>query len=299
MNKRKLIIFLLCAFLPMIAAGMVMHLLGGSPSALSPEPMAGNKAQTIVVILLTTAAMLFPMIAVIITQRVTKEPVLKGLDISFRINRWWFIGWLLMPVIAVAVLGVTLPMPGAVWNPDNEIVRTALESMPEGVGLWGMLAITLLSGLYAGITLNALFAFGEEIAWRGYLLKLFEGKKFMTTALLTGIIWGLWHAPIILNGHNYPQHPVIGVLMMVVFCVLLTPMLMYFRKKSGSVIVPAIMHGTFNGVVGITQIMVTPANDLLYGGSGLAGFITILVIDIFIYIYDRFISGENILGSEI
>lgn len=299
MNKRKLIIFLLCAFLPTIAAGMVMHLLGGSPSALSIEPLEGNKVQAIAVIALTTAAMLFPMIAVIITQRVTKEPVLKGLGISFKINRWWFIGWLLMPVIAVAVLGVTLLMPGAVWNPDNEIIRTALESMPEGVGLWGMLAITLFSGLYAGITLNALFAFGEEIAWRGYLLKLFEGKKFMTTALLTGTIWGLWHAPIILNGHNYPQHPVIGVLMMVMFCVLLTPMLMYFRKKSGSVIVPAIMHGTFNGVIGITLIMVTPANDLLYGGSGLAGFITILVIDIFIYIYDRFISRENILGSEI
>ena len=276
-----------------------MHLLGGSPSALSIEPLEGNKVQAIAVIALTTAAMLFPMIAVIITQRVTKEPVLKGLDISFKINRWWFIGWLLMPVIAVAVLGVTLLMPGAVWNPDNEIIRTALESMPEGIGLWGMLAITLFSGLYAGITLNALFAFGEEIAWRGYLLKLFEGKKFMTTALLTGTIWGLWHAPIILNGHNYPQHPVIGVLMMVVFCVLLTPMLMYFRKKSGSVIVPAIMHGTFNGVIGITLIMVTPANDLLYGGSGLAGFITILIIDIFIYIYDRFISRENILGSEI
>lgn len=299
MNSRKLIIFILCAFLPMVAIGVIMHLFGGSPAGLSADVMTENPTKAIVGIILSAGAMLLPMIAVIITQLLSKEPVLKGLDISFKINRWWFIGWLLMPVIAVAVLGVTLLMPGAVWNPDNEIIRTALESMPEGIGLWGMLAITLLSGLYSGITLNALFAFGEEIAWRGYLLKLFEGKKFMTTALLTGTIWGLWHAPIILNGHNYPQHPVIGVLMMVVFCVLLTPMLMYFRKKSGSVIVPAIMHGTFNGVIGITLIMVTPANDLLYGGSGLAGFITILVIDISIYIYDRFISRENILGSEI
>ena len=121
----------------------------------------------------------------------------------------------------------------------------------------------------------------------------------MTTALLTGTIWGLWHAPIILNGHNYPQHPVIGVLMMIVFCVLLTPMLMYFRQKSGSVIVPAIMHGTFNGVVGITLILVTPANDLLYGASGLAGFITLALIDAVIYFYDHFISKENILRSEI
>ena len=298
MNSRKLIIFILCAFLPMVAIGVIMHLLGGSPAGLSTDVMTENPTKAIVGIILSAGAMLLPMIAVIITQLLSKEPVLKGLDISFKINRWWFIGWLLMPVIAVMVLGVTLLMPGAVWSPDNEIIQTALESLPAGIGVWGMLAITLFSGLYAGITINGIFAFGEEIAWRGYLLKLFKGKKFMTTALLTGTIWGLWHAPIILNGHNYPQHPVIGVLMMVVFCVLLTPMLMYFRQKSGSVIVPAIMHGTFNGVVGITLILVTPANDLLYGASGLAGFITLLLIDAIIYIYDRFISKENILTSQ-
>ena len=299
MNSRKLIIFILCAFLPMVAIGVIMHLLGGSPAGLSADVMTENPTKAIVGIILSAGAMLLPMIAVIITQLLSKEPVLKGLDISFKINRWWFIGWLLMPVIAVMVLGVTLLMPGAVWSPDNDTIQTALESLPAGIGVWGMLAITLFSGLYAGITINGIFAFGEEIAWRGYLLKLFKGKKFMTTALLTGTIWGLWHAPIILNGHNYPQHPVIGVLMMIVFCVLLTPMLMYFRQKSGSVIVPAIMHGTFNGVVGITLILVTPANDLLYGASGLAGFITLALIDAVIYIYDRFISKENILRSEI
>ena len=299
MNTRKLAIFILCAFLPMVGIGVIMHLLGGSPAALSTEALTENPTQAIVGVILSAGAMLLPMFAVIITQLVSKEPVLKGLDISFKINRWWFIGWLLMPVIAIAVLGMTLLMPGAVWSPDNEIIQTALDSMPDGIGVLGMLAITLVSGLYAGITINGLFAFGEEIAWRGYLLKLFKGKSFMATALLTGTIWGLWHSPIILNGHNYPQHPVIGVLMMVVFCVLLTPMLMYFRKKSGSVIVPAIMHGTFNGVVGITLIMVTPANDLLYGASGLAGFITLLIVDVIIYIYDRYISKENILSSEI
>ena len=299
MNSRKLIIFILCAFLPMVAIGVIMHLLGGSPAGLSADVMTENPTKAIVGIILSAGAMLLPMIAVIITQLLSKEPVLKGLDISFKINRWWFIGWLLMPVIAVMVLGVTLLMPGAVWSPDNDTIQTALESLPAGIGVWGMLGITLFSGLYAGITINGIFAFGEEIAWRGYLLKLFKGKKFMTTALLTGTIWGLWHAPIILNGHNYPQHPVIGVLMMIVFCILLTPMLMYFRQKSGSVIVPAIMHGTFNGVVGITLILVTPANDLLYGASGIAGFITLALIDAVIYFYDRFISKENILRSEI
>ena len=81
--------------------------------------------------------------------------------------------------------------------------------------------------------------------------------------------------------------------MMVVFCLLLTPMLMYFRVKSGSVIVPAIMHGTFNAVVGVSATVVTPANDLLYGGPGLAGFIVLLMVDVCIFLYDRFVSREN------
>ena len=73
-----------------------------------------------------------------------------------------------MPVIALAVLGVTVLMPGAKWTPDSVMMQQAMQSMPEGVGVWG-------------------------------------------------VIWGFWHAPLILNGHNYPQHPVVGVFMMVAF----------------------------------------------------------------------------------
>ena len=241
--------------------------------------------------------MLIPLLAVIFTQLIFKEPVLKNLGISFKLNRWWWIGWLLMPVIAFAVLGVTLLMPGAQWTPDSEMMQSAIVSMPEGIGVWGIIAITTVSGLISGITINAVFAFGEEIAWRGFLMKEFKGKKFLLAAQWIGIIWGLWHTPIILNGHNYPQHPMAGVFMMVVFCLLLTPMLMYFRQKSGSVIVPAIMHGTFNAVVGISAAVVTPANDLLYGGAGLAGFIVLLMMDVCLYLYDRYFSKERVFAS--
>ena len=271
----------------MIGIGVALNYIAAAES-LAPSLKA------IVASLLTSGAMFLPMIAVIITQAVNKEPVLRNLDISFKINRWWLIGWILMPLVAMGVLGVTLLMPGAKWSPDSQLMQMTLQSMPEGLGVWGVIAISLISGLFAGLTLNAIFAFGEEIGWRGYLLKLFKGKSFLATALWTGVIWGFWHAPLILNGHNCPQHPVAGVFMMVAMCVALTPMLMYFRLKSGSVIVPAIMHGTFNGVVGLSMILVTPANDLLYGGPGLAGIITFLLVDICLYIYDRFISRENI-----
>lgn len=276
MDIKKLITFILAAFLPMVGIGAAIHF-----------------SESIVKFLLSAVAMFIPVLAVIFTQVIFKEPVLRGVGLSFKINRWWVIGWLLIPIIALAIVGMTLLMPGARWTPDNETVKLALQTMPEGFGVCGFIAITILSGLFAGLTLNAVFGLGEEIAWRGYLLNLFRGKKFWKVALWTGIIWGLWHAPIILNGHNYPQHPVVGVFLMVVFCVLMTPILMYFRQKSGSVIVPAIMHGTFNAVAGLPLIIITPANDLLYGATGLAGMIVLLIVNLCLFLFDRFVSKEK------
>ena len=294
MNTKKLIVFLLFAFLPMIAVGLAMHFGGASAVEVAADPAAVNPMAALKGFVLSAGAMLIPLLAVVFTQLIFKEPVFKGLGISFKFNRWWWIGWLLMPVIAMLTLGVTLLMPGAQWTPDSETVQQALKALPEGFGVWGLIGISLVSGLIAGVTINAIFAFGEEIAWRGFLVKEFQDKKFLSTVLWIGVIWGLWHAPIILNGHNYPQHPVVGVFMMVVLCLLLTTMLMYFRKKSGSVIVAAIMHGTINAVAGVTAFVVTPSNDILYGSAGLAGMIVLLVVNICLYLYDRYISREGI-----
>jgi membrane protease YdiL (CAAX protease family) len=147
--------------------------------------------------------------------------------------------------------------------------------------------------------LNAVFAFGEEIAWRGFLVKEFEGKKFLTVSAIIGVIWGLWHFPLILNGHNYPDHPVAGVFMMVLMCMAITPMFLYFRQKGGSVIVPAIMHGTFNAVIGISNMFVSPQNDLLVGGPGLAGLIVLIAVDVMLFLYDSFVTGEKLFLKEI
>ena len=299
MNAKKLIVFLLWAFLPMVAVGLVMHFSGAAAVRASVDPSGIDPIAAIKGLVFSAGAMLIPLLAVIFTQLVFKEPVLKGLGISFKTNRWWWIGWLLMPVIALAVLGATLLMPGAHWTPDSEMVQSALKSMPEGLGVWGVLAVSIISGLISGITINAVFAFGEEVAWRGFLMKEFKGKKFLSAALWIGLIWGLWHAPIILNGHNYPDHPVAGVFMMVANCLLLTPMFMYFRKKGGSVIVPAILHGTYNAVAGLSAAVVTPSNDLLYGCAGAAGFIVLLLTNVCLYLYDRHVSKEKVFTTRL
>lgn len=294
MTAKRLILFILWAFVPMIGIGAVLH-------SVIPSVSPDGQVTTAALLrpLFSAGAMLVPLLAVVLTQLICKEPVLRGLGISFRLNRWWWIGWLLMPLLAMAVLGVSLLMPGAHWGAADPMIQTALQQAPQLGGTWGLIGISLVSGLLAGATLNAVLAFGEEIAWRGYLLRLFEGKKFLTVALLTGVIWGFWHFPFILNGHNYPQHPVAGVFMMVLMCVAMTPILLYFRQKSGSVLVPAIMHGTFNAVMGLSNVFIYPQNDLLIGGPGLAGILVLLLTDGCLFLYDRFISRENLFGSAL
>lgn len=292
MKAKKLIVFLLLAYIPMMVVGLVIHNRAGGIDQTSAT------AGAIFAFLFSAGSMLIPLLAVIFTQLIFKEKVFSGCGLSLRFNRWWWIGWLLMPLMALATLGVSLLMPGEALATESEVVKQASAQM-GGAGLWGFVALSTLSGLLAGATINAVFAFGEEVAWRGFLYKEFKGKKFLVASLIIGVIWGFWHFPLILNGHNYPQHPVLGVFLMVLLCILLTPILMYFRKKSGTVIVPAVMHGTFNAVIGISNILVEPANDLLVGGPGLAGFIVLLLTNLCLMLYDRFGSKENIYLTDL
>lgn len=175
-----------------------------------------------------------------------------------------------------------------------EQAKNAIESLPINF-LW----LTLIQGLVAGVTVNAIAAFGEELGWRGFLLKEFKEMSFVKASILIGLIWGIWHAPLILMGHNYPQHPQIGVFMMVFLCVLLTPLLLYITIKAKSVIASAIMHGTMNATAGISIMAINGGSDLTAGIAGFAGFITITIFLVGLFIYDYFISKDKILINKI
>jgi hypothetical protein len=87
--------------------------------------------------------------------------------------------------------------------------------------------------------------------------------------------------------------------MMVLLCVIITPIVMYFTIKAKSVIAAAILHGTMNATVTISIIPVTGGNDLLVGMTGLAGMISMLVVIAAIWIYDQYISKDKIMTTEI
>lgn len=261
--------------------------------------------------ILAVTYMFIPMICALLVEKlIHKEKLKPNLLISFKINRWFFIAWLITPVMSFGTLGISLLLPDVTYSPEMtgmvnrfedmltpeqlEQMKNASETMPIHP-IW----LALLQGLIAGTTINAIAGFGEELGWRGFLLKSFRDMNFLKASIIIGFIWGVWHSPLILMGHNYPQHPEIGVLMMTIWCILLTPLFLYFTVKAESVIAAAIMHGTLNATAGIAIMVIDGGNDLTVGITGLAGFISLIVVLFVLIIYDNKLSKEKIMTNKI
>jgi membrane protease YdiL (CAAX protease family) len=159
-------------------------------------------------------------------------------------------------------------------------MRKSIDSIPVP-----MFLVTMLQGLGAGATVNAVAGFGEEAGWRGYLVRSMKGSSFWIASVFIGAIWGLWHAPLIIQGYNYPDHPVAGVFLMIVFCLLVSPIILYIRMRTRSSVAAAIAHGAINGTAGVAMIPLSGGSVLAVGIMDLAGLVALAVLAI--YLVDR------------
>ena len=256
--------------------------------------------------------MLLPMIVAIVMQILSHVETHRRVSLSstgllrFKISWLWLVAWMLPVVIVLLTILVNMLMPGCEFNADLSSVIPA-DSVPEEqkelftlfMNPAVMIVVTIMSGLFAGVTINAVFAFGEEYGWRNYLVDALREKKFVCAVIFIGLVWGLWHFPLILLGHNYPQHSVAGVFMMVVFCVLASFIETYIVVKTKSVFPAAIFHGTINAVAGLNVILIKGGNDLLNGMTGLSGFIVMAIVIMIVYVFDRYVSKDNIFSKTI
>ncbi len=247
--------------------------------------------------------MFFPLLCTIIVQKfIYKQPVMKTYGVNTNINRWLLVAWGLPVLITFATIGVSLLMPGVGYSSEmvgitdylgDLIPEEMMEEMPFSpvVMFWLM----LLQGIIAGPTINAIAAFGEELGWRGFLLKETASAGFWKSAIFIGFIWGIWHAPLILMGHNYPGYEVPGVFMMTLWCILLSPMFSYITIKANNVIAAAILHGSLNAVAGLAIMPLAGSAPLLTGVMGLAGFLVLVILNLAIFLFGR---PEELMQKE-
>lgn len=238
-------------------------------------------------IFVLSAVMLMPAISVIITRLITREGFTDfGLNPHVRGNvRYYLIAWF-GPALLIALGAVIyfLLFPSQ-FDPTMSqmagLYAAQGVSLPEG-SLLTIFITQLAIGIFIGPLLNIITTSGEEIGWRGYLLpKLIEMYSPRISIVISGIIWGLWHAPIIAMGHNYgtgyPTAPWGGILAMVIFCLFIGSIFSFLTIRTKSFLPASIAHGSLNGfaaisiwfTLGTPSPFIGPLPTGIIGGIGL------------------------------
>ncbi|HOI71256.1 MAG TPA: type II CAAX endopeptidase family protein [Methanobacterium sp.] len=108
--------------------------------------------------------------------------------------------------------------------------------------------------------------FGEEYGWRGYLQdRLFPLLGGYKGVLVLGIIWGLWHAVIIVLGHNFPGYPILGNVLMTLYCIVMGIIFSYAVLKTGSIWIAVILHLINNKTAPVATSFIANSDNLILG----------------------------------
>lgn len=237
--------------------------------------------------------MFTPTLGVLAAWRASRVPFREwaretGLTLGERKGRTLLLvlaAWLGVP--ALLALATALSVAAGLLTLDLDglsLYRAQLEAqnVPVPAGLATGVVIQFVIGVVAGPLLNALPSLGEEWGWRGYLVPRLTGTRGVVAGLmLSGAIWGLWHAPLTLLGYNYPNLGAGAALYFTGFCVVAGVVLGWLRLRSGSVWPAVVAHGSLNATAGIVLLVgdvAEPPNLALAGLTGLVGWALLAIL---------------------
>jgi membrane protease YdiL (CAAX protease family) len=138
--------------------------------------------------------------------------------------------------------------------------------------------------------LNALAVFGEEFGWRAYLQPKLMPLGTRKALVITGLIWGVWHWPVIFMGYEYGfgywGAPLVGPLLFLFFTVALAIFFGWLVLRAGSIWPSVIGHGAINGIAGLGLIAMIGKPNMLLGPApnGLLGGLPLILLALFLFL---------------
>lgn len=275
---RRIVIFL--AFTFVITYAWTIFLIWPRVFGFNADALTGEDA--VLKTALTAALMFFPAIGVLFTRLVTGEGFK---DTMLRLNlrgngRYYLMAWfgpMVLTLLGAIVYFVLFPS------------KFTLEQF-SGVSSNGSMVVLTIVLLPFTPLLNLVPCFGEEWGWRGYLLpKVAARMRFLPTVMLTGFIWGIWHAPIVIAGHNYDaRFPCLGVMAMCMFCIVVGVFFSYLTLRVKSCWPAVLAHGAINGTGGIGILFsngnILNAPDCFVGPlpTGIVGGVAYMIVAVWI-----------------
>jgi membrane protease YdiL (CAAX protease family) len=208
-------------------------------------------------------------------------------DISFRWNGSATTRALLIAFAFPLIAGIATY--GIVWS--TGLAFFAPESLPLEIfriSLSGSATMRFCKYLLVNLTIGALWscksAAGEEIGWRGYMLTRLMSARAPAPIVLSGLIWALWHMPLIFSGQyaSVPHSPS----SIAIFVIDITAMgctLAWLRLYSGSIWPCIWAHGAWNAVILGAFGGSTHGGDAWVGEAGLLTALIVIAISAALY----------------
>jgi membrane protease YdiL (CAAX protease family) len=253
-------------------------------------------------VLVVVVYMWAPAVAAILVQRWHGESIRAGCGLRRGRLRWVALAWVTPVGLLALTIGIGVLFPDVSFTTDYGAYLRGL-GLPEDqieaslAVLEGLpvppVVFLVGQGLVAGLTINAVAALGEELGWRGLLLRELSPLGFWRLSLLTGVVWGVWHAPLIVQGHNFPDAPFAGIVVMTGWTVVASPLFTYLTVRAKSVLAATLLHGSFNAVASLSLVYLTGAGNLLVGPVGIAGIGAGLLATAACVVHDRYVAGDR------
>lgn len=224
-------------------------------------------------------------------------PIRERLGLRFRPNLWWLLAWALPAALCFAAVPLTGLAGYAVQGPHaagEKLIAMTRAAGGHAPPIDATQVYYILAGvaLIPGAFVNMFGTLLEELGWRGFLWSKLRPGGFWRTNLIIGVIWGIWHAPVIYTGFNYPGMGWRGVLMFILFCLLLAPIVGLMRELGRSVLAAGLTHGTFNAVAGVSLMLLGNVPPFWNGILGWVGIALLFAVDLVILLAYRPIARE-------
>jgi membrane protease YdiL (CAAX protease family) len=170
---------------------------------------------------------------------------------AYQFQSWW------IPLLYTAIAYVIVWAAGLGGFGNPEFMKRAADTLGFRAPTWLSIALYIVLVSAFGLIGSLASALGEEIGWRGFLVpELARNFSFSTTALISGIVWSMWHYPLLIWGDYNAGTPTwYGLTCFTVMVIALSYIFAWMRLKSGSLWTGAMLHASHNLFV---QVIFTP-----------------------------------------
>lgn len=193
-----------------------------------------------------------PAIAAFIVRAFITREGFADVGLRVRLCSWrWYFFALVLPLFVMAAIVLEASLLG-IAQPDFSVPVVAKLFAAKHVAVPQPIQLNLI--IIGQCLITSVIAtpilFGEEFGWRGYLQPRLFADRPALSALATGLIWGVWHYPLIFRGYDYGDQPLAGAAVLLGSTILLSYIFAWLVRRTGSIWSSSLAHAATN-VTGI------------------------------------------------